>query len=74
MTAKPSRQLDELRPLLRPTPRRARIGEDCGDLFAEDDNFDGFTLTIELHDAQEAEALAAALPAIFPSWKVTRDV
>lgn len=40
--------------------RRWRIGQDCGAVFDDDDDFDGFTLVIEL-TAEESKALAAKL-------------
>ena len=41
--------------------RRWIVGEECGDVFQEGDEFDGITVTIELHSAAEARAVTAAL-------------
>ena len=40
--------------------RRWIVGEECGDVFQEGDEFDGITVTIELHSAAEARAVTAA--------------
>lgn len=41
--------------------RRWIIGEECGDVFNEDDDFDGITLTVEIKSREEAQAIAMAL-------------
>jgi hypothetical protein len=47
------------------TPRHAavrfRAGHECGDLFAEGDEFDGFTLTIEVSGLDDAMAMVEAI-------------
>lgn len=41
--------------------RRWVIGEECGDVFAMDGDFDGITLTIEVKSREEAQDIAMAL-------------
>jgi hypothetical protein len=47
------------------TPRHAavrfRAGHECGDLFAEGDEYDGFTLTIEVSGLDDAMAMLEAI-------------
>jgi hypothetical protein len=47
------------------TPRHAavryRAGHECGDLFAEGDEYDGFTLTIEVSGLDDAMAMVEAI-------------
>lgn len=43
---------------------RYRIGHECGDIFAEDEDFNGLTLTIETPSIEGAEALLANINAI----------
>lgn len=38
--------------------RRVRIGAECGEVFAQDEDFDGLTLTIEIASIEEGVALA----------------
>lgn len=40
---------------------RYRAGHECGDLFAEGDDYDGFTLTIEVSGAADALAMLEAI-------------
>lgn len=42
-------------------PLRYRLGDECGDIFAEDDDFDGVTLTVEVRDEAEGRRLIEAL-------------
>ena len=42
-------------------PLRYRLGDECGDIFAEDDDFDGLTLTVEVRDEAEGRRLIEAL-------------
>lgn len=65
--------LDLLNLLLRSAPRRVRIGQDSGDTFVDDDDFDGWTLTLELRDEFEAAMIAAAITAAHPHWRVTDE-
>jgi hypothetical protein len=52
------------------TPRHAavrfRAGHECGDLFAEGDEYDGFTLTIEVSGLDDARAMVEAIRADLP--------
>jgi hypothetical protein len=52
------------------TPRHAavrfRAGHECGDLFTEGDEFDGFTLTIEVSGFADAMAMVEAIRADLP--------
>jgi hypothetical protein len=55
------------------TPRHAgvryRAGHECGDLFTEGDEFDGFTLTIEVSGLDDAMAMVEAIRAdLPPDW------
>ncbi len=43
------------------TGRRFRVGDDCGDVFEVDDDFDGLTLTLELKSQDEAKSVLAAI-------------
>jgi hypothetical protein len=40
---------------------RYRAGHECGDLFEEGDEFDGFTLTIEVSGRDDALAMLEAI-------------
>lgn len=40
---------------------RYRAGHECGDLFTEGDDFDGYTLTIEVSGAADALAMLEAI-------------
>lgn len=42
-------------------PLRYRLGNECGDVFAEGDDFDGLTLTVEVRDEAEGRRLIEAL-------------
>jgi hypothetical protein len=42
-------------------PLRFRLGDECGDVFADDDDFDGLTLTVEVRDEAEGRRLIEAL-------------
>lgn len=53
--------------------RKWRVGMDCGDTFCEGDDFDGWTLLIELDDAAQADAVARALRHRFPHWQPDPD-
>ena len=64
---------DLLRMHMTPARRRWRIGQDCGDTFDEGDDFDGYTLTIELLDPAEADMIARHLRREFPHWIPTDD-
>lgn len=46
---------------LEPAARRWRVGEDCGEVFDTDENFDGLTLTIEILDKDEARRVTHAM-------------
>lgn len=55
---------DETTGRLSPIPgmdHRFRIGTSCGDTFEEEDDFDGYTLTVEVADLDEGEAFLRAL-------------
>lgn len=41
--------------------RRWRIGDDCGEVFDEGEDYDGLTLTIELRSEAEADAVRKIL-------------
>lgn len=43
--------------------RRFIMGESCGEVFGEDDHFQGLTLTVEVCDSEEGLRLLAALSA-----------
>lgn len=42
-------------------PLRYRLGDECGDIFEVDDDYDGLTLTVEVRDEAEGRRLIAAL-------------
>lgn len=42
-------------------PLRFRLGDECGDVFVEDEDFDGMTLTVEVRDEAEGWRLIEAL-------------
>lgn len=42
-------------------PLRFRLGDECGDVFEEGDDFDGLTLTVEVRDEAEGRRLIEAL-------------
>lgn len=42
-------------------PRRYRIGHESGDLFEENDNFDGVTLTVEAMSIDDAQSILTGL-------------
>jgi hypothetical protein len=42
-------------------PRRWSVAEHSGDMFEEDDDFDGIALTIEIHSQAEWDAVESAL-------------
>jgi hypothetical protein len=52
------------------TPRHAKVrfraGHECGDLFTEGDEYDGFTLTIEVSGLADAMAMVEAIRADLP--------
>lgn len=54
-------------------PRRFRVGMDCGDVFSEGDDFDGWTLTVEIMDEGEAAQIVRALRKAFPDWQPSDD-
>jgi hypothetical protein len=64
---------DLLKLHLHRAPRRWRVGEDSGATFAEDEDFDGHTLTIELLDEAEADMIARALRHLMPHWRPSDD-
>lgn len=53
--------------------RRWMVGEACGDVFARDDDFDGFTLVIELRSEVEARDIARAMLAADADWPPARE-
>lgn len=48
-------------PIEASTPRKWIAGVICGNVFGDDDDFDGLALTIQLHSAAEVKAVAAFL-------------
>lgn len=64
---------DLLKLYLHRAPRRWRVGEDSGATFAEGEDFDGHTLTIELMDEAEADMIARALRNLMPHWHPSDD-
>lgn len=72
-TASAERALDELRLLLPPKPRKWRVGMDCGETFHEGDDFDGWTMLIELDNEAQADAVARALRIKLPHWQPDPD-
>lgn len=58
---------------LRKHPRRIAILHASGDVFEEDDDFDGMTLTIEILDEAEADAVGRALRRMLPHWRPADD-
>ena len=44
-------------------PHRYRIGNECGEVFADDEDFEGITLTIEVESIEDGERLVAAIEA-----------
>lgn len=55
---------DEITGRLTPIPgmdQRFRIGQSCGDTFDEEDDFDGYTLTVEVDSLDQGEAFLRAL-------------
>ncbi|WP_347311405.1 hypothetical protein [Defluviimonas sp. SAOS-178_SWC] len=65
---------DRLSLHLTPHPRRYSVAEESGDVFRHDDDFEGFTLTIELLDEAEADAVLRALKVMMPHWKTDDEV
>ena len=41
--------------------RRWIVGEECGDVFADETEFDGITLTVEIKSRKEASEIAMAI-------------
>ena len=54
-------------------PRRFRVGQECGCVFDENDDFDGWTLTLELDHEAQADAVARALRILFQHWQASDD-
>lgn len=54
-------------------PRRWRVGQESGCVFDEDEDFDGFTLTIALDHWAQADAVAMALRIMLPHWRPSDD-
>lgn len=48
--------------------RRYIVGEECGETFARDEEFDGLTLTVEMKSEAEARAVLQAL-----MWQAKED-
>lgn len=65
---------DHLSLYLKEHPRRYSIERHSGDVFREDDDFDGFALTIEVLDEGEADALLRAIRTILPHWQTENEV
>jgi hypothetical protein len=63
----------DLLSLLGPSVRRWRIGEEYGEVFAPDVDFEGLTLTLELLDVDEAKAMVDFLVARRPHWLGAND-
>lgn len=66
-------ETDLLRLHLPKRPRKWRVGMDCGETFAEGEDFDGWTLLIELDHEAQADAVARALRQMFPHWTPDAD-
>lgn len=64
---------DSLLTLLGPSIRRWCIGNECGEVFDPDVDFHGLTLTLEILDADEAEALVRFLTGQRPHWLGSDD-
>lgn len=58
---------------LQKLPRRYAIMHESGAVFEEDEDYDGLTLTIELRDEAEADAVARALRRTLPHWRPSDD-
>ena len=69
----PAAALDLLKLFLPHAPRPWRIGTDCGDVFREGDDFDGWTLTLALDDEAQADALARTIRKTHPHWQPDPD-
>jgi hypothetical protein len=53
--------------------RRWAVGEKHGDVFEDDEDFDGFTLVIELRSAAEARDIVRAMLAADADWPPARE-
>jgi hypothetical protein len=58
-------------PLDTGTARRWRVGDDCGKVFKEGQDFDGLTVIIELRSEAEGTAVAAVLGVLLPPQEPT---
>ena len=55
-------------------PRRYSIDEHSGDVFREDDDYDGLVLSIEIMDEAEADAILRVLRTMLPHWRTESEV
>lgn len=65
---------DRLSLHLTPHPRRYSIEDIAGDVFREDDDYDGLVLQIEILDEAEADLILRALRTMLPHWKTESEV
>lgn len=65
---------DRLSLYLTPHPRRYSIQDIAGDVFCEDDDYDGLVLTIEILDEAEADLILRALRTMLPHWRTENEV
>lgn len=55
-------------------PRRYSIDHHCGDVFREDDDYDGLALTIEVLSEAEAHMILHAIRTALPHWQTESEV
>lgn len=65
---------DELTVYLGAHPRRYSIDRHSGDLFRDDDDYDGLALTIEVLSQAEADAILAVIRNTLPHWQTESEV
>ena len=64
---------DHLSLYLKDHQRRYTIKWTCGDVFREDEDFDGLALTIEVLDEAEADAILRAIKTRLPHWQTESE-
>lgn len=65
---------DRLSLHLTPHPRRYSIDSHVGDVFREDDDYEGLVLQIEVLDEAEADLILRALRTMLPHWRTENEV
>lgn len=65
---------DRLSLHLTPHPRRYSIESLVGDVFREDDDYEGLVLQIEVLDEAEADLILRSLRTMLPHWRTENEV